>query len=244
MVLGQDFRLLLENAQAVQQKVPEIGGVEHLQPLLVVHIKGQQAAFGGDGVRLRDLVRPHPPVLPALDDGGQHAGRVFLVVHGVDFQELLDQPHLVVGIEDGEIGPQSHHLGMGAEDAGAQGMEGAEPPAFHRPAEQRRHPFPHLLGRPVGEGHGQDFARAGMALVQQMRQARRQHPRLAGAGAGQHQHRTVEGLDGLQLGFVEVIQVRKARGARAAGGCRRRVGQFKSVGHGDYIARGRRSFRG
>ena len=54
--------------------------------------------------------------------------------------------------------------------------------------------------------------------LQDMRDARGQHPGLAGAGAGQHQHRAVERLDRLALLRIEAVQIgRHRRGARARG---------------------------
>ena len=62
-----------------------------------------------------------------------------------------------------------------------------------------------------------------------VRDARGQHARLAGAGAGQHQHRAVECLDRAALLGVEVGEIvarptrgQRARGNAAGGGRRRR----------------------
>ncbi len=57
-----------------------------------------------------------------------------------------------------------------------------------------------------------------------MRDARRQHARLAGAGAGQHQHRAVERLDGGALLGIEHVEItrpprqRAGLGGETAGG--------------------------
>ena len=85
----------------------------------------------------------------------------------------------------------------------------------------------HLPRRLVGEGDGEDLARSRAALAQDVGDARRQHPRLAGAGAGQHQQRPVEGLDRLSLLGIEPGEIgRRSHPARtrsdAAGGRGRR----------------------
>ena len=55
-----------------------------------------------------------------------------------------------------------------------------------------------------------------------MREPRRQHPRLAGAGAGQHQDRPVDRLDGLALRVIERREVGSTlgRGMGKSGGVR------------------------
>ena len=67
---------------------------------------------------------------------GKHAGRPFLVVDALGLQQLLDQPRLVVGVEDGEVALQPDQLGMAAQHPHADRMEGAEPHAVGRAADQ------------------------------------------------------------------------------------------------------------
>ncbi len=61
--------------------------------------------------------------------------------------------------------------------------------------------------------------------IQNVCDARRQHARLAGSGAGEHQHRPIEYLDRLPLLRVEVGEIgrgasaERARGIRLAAGC-------------------------
>jgi hypothetical protein len=94
-------------------------------------------------------------------------------------------------------------------------MKGAKPPALDRgDAEQGGDPVLHLPRRLVGEGDRQDLTGMGLAAVQQKGEPCGQRPRLAGAGAGQHQERTVERLDGLALGHVELGQVGRRLGSR------------------------------
>ena len=91
--------------------------------------------------------------------------------------------------------------------ARAQGMEGAEPQAFHRPAEDGAHAFPHFPRRLVGEGHRQHLARPGAATQQDMGEPGGQHPRLAGAGTGEHQQRSVDGFHRGALFAVQAGQI-------------------------------------
>ena len=61
----------------------------------------------------------------------------------------------------------------------------------------------HLARRLVGEGDGEDLAGPGAAEAEDVGDAHGQHAGLAGAGAGQHQHRAVERLDRLALLRIE-----------------------------------------
>ena len=108
---------------------------------------------------------------------------------------------------------------MAAQDADRERVEGAEPGhALDHAADEAADAGLHLARRLVGEGDGEDLVRAGAAGVQQVGDAGGQRPGLAGAGAGEHQHRAVERLDGGALGGVEVVEVgRRPRG----GGARR-----------------------
>ena len=213
----QHLRRLLEQGERVQQQVAEVAGVEGPKPVLVdgVELHGPAA---GQVPRLarRDLGGPKAPVLPALDRRQHGARRPLLVVDSLGGQDLLHEPQLVVGVDDGEVGAEPGPLGMRPQHPRRQRVEGAEPPALDRAAEQPGDPVLHLLRRLVGEGDGQDLAGGGPPAAQKPGQARGQHPRLAGAGTRQHQDRAVQGLDRLALGGIE----RRDQGIARAGRCR------------------------
>ena len=78
------------------------------------------------------------------------------------------------------------------------------------------------------------------ALAQDMGDARGQDARLAGAGAGQHQHGAVERLDRLALLGIEPVEIlRHCGGARTRGDAASRglvvgnalIGQLARLGH-------------
>ena len=243
LVSREDLGVVLKQREGVQKQVAEIGGVHGLQAFLVVAIQGQHPATAGvRAFRVGDLVRRQAAVLPALDDAEHGAGRQALLVDAVGLDELLDQPELVVLVEDGEIGRQPDGLGVGAQDARPQGMEGAHPPALHRPRQDGGDPVPHLARRPVGKRHRQHLAGPGQAADQDVGEAADQHPGLAGAGAGEHQHRSLRGLDGGPLGLIQAFQVGQIRarpGVLGRGRAGRRAGELEGIGHGRNIARGR-----
>ena len=66
VVLGEHVRILAQDAERLEDQVAEIGGVEHLQPLLIGGIELAAAAVGeGERVALRHVLRRQPLVLPA-----------------------------------------------------------------------------------------------------------------------------------------------------------------------------------
>jgi hypothetical protein len=147
----------------VQQQVAEIAGVQRLQPVLVGGVELAALAVGeGAGVALGDVglgSRPRffqPSIIPANWRAGQ---RFSSMPFGLD--QLLDQPDLVVGVEDGEVRAQPDQLGMAAQQACADRVEGAEPGhALDAAPTRSADALLHLAGGLVGEGHGQDLARA------------------------------------------------------------------------------------
>ena len=205
----------------LQQQIAEIGGVEDFQPLLKRLVEFQPLAVGEDrGFARRHLLGRQAAVLPAVDQHRQHARRPALLVDVLGFQKLLQQPDLVVDVEDGEIGLEPDQLGMAAQDFHADRMEGAEPRhALDHAADDVADAVLHLARRLVGEGDGENLAGPGAAEAENVGDAHGEHAGLAGAGAGQHQHRAVERLDRQPLFGIEPGEVRRRRrrGARARG---------------------------
>ena len=224
LILAQHFGMLAEQPDAFEQQIAEIGGVENLQPLLKRLVEFQPLAVGEHGgFARRHLLGREPAVLPAVDQHRQHARRPALLVDVLGFQKLLEQPDLVVDVENGEVGFQPDQLGVAAQNLHADRMEGAEPRhALDHVADDVADAVLHLARRLVGEGDGEDFARPGAADGEDVGDAHGEHAGLAGAGAGQHQHRAVERLDRQPLLGIEPgeIRRRRRRGARARAQCR------------------------
>ena len=224
--------MLAEQADALQQQIAEVAGVEDLQPLLERLVEFQPLAVGeGGGFARRHLLGGEAAVLPAVDQHGEHARRPALLVDVLGRQKLLEQPDLVVDVEDGEIAFQPDHLGVAAQNFYADRVEGAEPRhALDDVADDVADAALHLARRLVGEGDGEDFARPGAAGGQNVGDAHGEHAGLSGAGAGQHQHRAVERLDREPLLGIEAGEVGRAAARRGAGArgdaARRRDGRF------------------
>ncbi len=223
LILRQHVVVGLEDGQDVQQQVTEIDRVQRSQPLLILRIELDTAMVVGTSLACRDLFGRPGAVLPVVDMARELPGRPALLVDVGSDDELLEQADLVVGVEDGEVRLQAGKLGMAPQDLHAQGVKGAQPRhPLDRLTQQTRHPFLHLAGSLVGEGHCHDLVRARMARVQQMRDPRCQRLRLARTGARQHEYGALERLDRLALRGIEIVEVRggsrshRARGKRSA----------------------------
>ncbi len=212
LVLAQHLRVRAEQADRLEQEVAEIGGVERLQPRLIGGIEPLPASIGeGGGLARGDLLGGEAAVLPAVDLAREHARGPALLVDVLRREKLLQEPDLVVGVENGEIGLEPDQFGMTAEDLRADRVEGAEPGhAFDDLADHVADPPLHLARRLVGEGDAEDFRGARPPCRENMGDPRGQHPRLAGARAGEHQHRALQGFHRLALLRIEPVEIGRA----------------------------------
>ena len=96
----------------------------------------------------------------------------------------------------------------GAEHARADRVERADPHPRRSAAEEAGDAFLHLARRLVGERDGEDATRVDPVLIDQARDARREHARLARARTGEDQQRSVDVQHGLALRRVEPIEQR------------------------------------
>ena len=232
----QDIGIFAKEPQGFEQKIAEIGGVEGLQPLLIELIKRRALAIGES----RRLARGHmrnieAAILPGIDLIGERAGGPALVVDIFGLQNLFQEAELIVRVENGEARFQPDKLGVAAQDLCRNRVKRAKPghALGDRPGEHAD-PLLHFPRRLIGEGHGENFMRAGAALGDDMRDFGGQHARLAGAGARQHEKRPVDRLDRRALLGVEPVEIAARPRPRAGGDPLRRgrmaVGKRQSVG--------------
>ena len=224
VVVLQHVRMFPEDADGMHEQIAEVARVQRPEACLVGRVELATPAVGeGARVALGYLGRPEPLVLPAIDHLRELARRPALVVEAVGLDQLLDQPHDVVGIEDREIGSQPGQLRVAAKELDADRVEGAEPGhALDGMTDENADALLHLACRLVGEGDRQDLRGKGPARRQYVGDARRQDAGLAGAGAGKHQHGAVERLDRLGLFRIQAGKVgsRTPRGVALGDGAR------------------------
>ncbi len=111
VVFLQYIRVLSEHIDRMQQKVAEVAGIERLQAGLIGGIEFAALAVGeGAGIALGNLGRAETLVLPGIDHPRELLGRPALVVDALGLDQLLDQPHDIVGVENGEAGGEAHQF--------------------------------------------------------------------------------------------------------------------------------------
>ncbi len=188
-----------------KQQVAEIDRVHRFQPLLVLPVEIDRPAMRKiAGIRRRHFFGAKPTVLPALDLRQQQAGRPAALVDVLRLQDLLQQANLVVGVEDREGRLEADRFRVAAQDARGDRMKGAEPHPFGGAADHRFEALAHLARCLVGKGDREQLGGKGAAGREDVGEPGGQHPGLAGAGAGQHQHRPFDRLDGAALSLVEI----------------------------------------
>jgi hypothetical protein len=97
-------------------------------------------------------------------------------------------------------------------------MECAEPRhALDHAADDLADAVFHFARRLVGERDGQNLARPGAAGRQDVGDAHGQHPRFAGAGTGEHEHRAVERFDRKPLLGIQSREIVSGAGRGGAG---------------------------
>ena len=104
------------------------------------------------GKRLVEVVWSSPGVLVPVDEPLHLPGRPpgLVQLHGL--QDALDEPQLVIGVEDLESLRQARFLPMCAQQAVRESMKGANPHGAGRDTEQRFQAAAHLPRRLVGKG--------------------------------------------------------------------------------------------
>ena len=204
LVVGAQLGVVAQQLVGAQHQLAEVDHALALALLLVELVDLDLLAR----VRVigHHVAGAHALFLAAGNEVLQLLGREALVVHVELLAQALDGRQLVLRVQDLEGGRQLRRLVVGAQQPVAQAVEGAYPHAAHVVGQHGRQAGQHFLGRLVGEGHGQDGARRGLARLQQPGDARGQHPRLARARAGQDQRVAGRKRDGSKLLLVEVGQ--------------------------------------
>ena len=219
LVLRQHVGVALQDGEDVQQQVAEVAGVQRPQPLLVLGVElgalvveGARLG-GGHAVRGRargSSSRRSGRRAAAAASASRRCGAAWTIWRS---SRIWSSTSRMVKFD---FSPTSSACRrrmrtLSAWKVPSQGMPSTTPPTSWPD------PRLHLARRLVGEGDGEDLVRARPAGVQQVGDAGGQRPGLAGAGAGEHQHRAVERLDRGALVGVERVEVgRRARGDRGA----------------------------
>src|SRR5205085_341693 len=122
--------------------------------------------------------------------------------------DLLDEALLILGVEDLKALSEVRLAPVQPQQPVRNAVKGADPQSAARHTEQPLDATAHLPRRLVGEGHGQDAVGRDALGLDQPRDAVRQHPGLAAAGPGEHQHRAERRGDRGALSVVQRIEDR------------------------------------
>lgn len=194
--------------QQVEPQFQQVVVVEHVLLAFTSGVGGgkdRQAV--GDLLVLREVARHglgeiEPGVSGEGEDVVERAGLGVGLVLEEEFILCLDgqfQQRLgVIGVEDGGVFRQAHGIAIHAQDAGADGVEGAAPKAAGFDAGQLLDAGEHFLRGLVGEGQQKDLAGAD-AHGEQVGDPVSEGACLAGAGAGEDEQRAGFGGDGVEL---------------------------------------------
>src|SRR5690606_28466920 len=95
----------------------------------------------------RNPGRNQAPIFPAVDEACELAGRPAFFIDAMGFDQLFEEPNLIVSIEDREAGLEPGQFGVFAEYLDTYRMEGAEPRhPLDNAADQMADPLLHLAG--------------------------------------------------------------------------------------------------
>ena len=197
----------------MQQQIAEIAGVERFESLLIRRVEFAALAIG-EGVRFtrRNRIRSEAAIFPAVDPDRQSARRPALFVDVGGGDRLLHQAHLIVGVENGEVGFQSDELGAPTQNFCGDGMKRAEPwHALGDLADKRGDAMLHLARRLVGERHREDIERTRLSRRDDVGDACGENAGLSRAGACKDKNRAVRRLDRLALLRVQPVEIPEAR---------------------------------
>ena len=152
--------MFAQQPQRLEQEIAEVHRVERFQTGLIAFVESRALATREScSLARRHAFRVDAPILPTIDEISERSRWPALVVQIFRLQELLEQAELVVGIEDGEIRPQAHQLGMEAQNLGADRVERSEPRHRLLRTGEDSNSLAHLPRGLIGEGHRQDLWR-------------------------------------------------------------------------------------
>ena len=207
LVVLQQLRLLqpqLVGAQQQFRKVHQpapftgrfIGGIDALHGLQI------EVAEAGR----RQVGSAQALVLAAIDKALHLTRRPAAFIQLQPAANALDQPLLVVGIENLEIAGQTGVLPMGLQQTVRQTVKGPHPQALGADFQHLFNAGAHFPSRLVGEGNSQDRPGRQTLRLYQPGDAVHQHPGLAAAGAGQHQQVAAFAGYRVALGLIQGVE--------------------------------------
>ena len=240
----------LQQVGGDHEQVVEVHGVGSVQSVLVLRVNVGDALAEGIGPLTRlfpERLEVDQLRLGLADDALYRARRQPLLVVAELGGDHLDQASRVAVVVDREARAEAQPVGVGPQHAQAGRVEGRDPHLVGGRPDELDHPGPHLVGRLVGKGDGQDPPRRRVTGRHQVRDAPGEHACLARAGPGDDQQRSAAVLHRGPLGERQVVdqgsgppreRARRSRRAPPPSAVRRR-----SASSGEDLLVGRRNRR-
>lgn len=204
-VVVEDMRLVQPQLVRAQQQLGEIHQPGAIAGFLIGLIDAQPGGLYRVVVGL-DVLRAQALVFLAVDVPHRLTRRPLLLIDVQRLDDALEQPQLVVAVEDLEILRQVGFQVVGAQQTMRQAVEGADPHAALAGADQMFDTVAHFRRRLVGEGHRHDRIRRTVLHRQQPGDAMHQYPRLAAARPGQNQQVAARRRHGFTLFFIQAVE--------------------------------------
>ena len=208
LVGAAHLREQLEHVDRADEQVVEVHRIHAVQLALVARVDVGDRALEERADQLRVGLRVAHAVLGVRDLIVDRRRGEALGVDPVLLHAALDQPARIGLVVDRELARVAELVGVGTEHPRAGRVEGHDPHRTHAAADQQLSAIPHLRRSLVGERDRQDLARLNGPGGDQVGDPVREHTRLARAGAGQDQQRTVAVGHGVPLRVVQPVQQR------------------------------------
>ncbi|CAI8916143.1 hypothetical protein EMIT0196MI5_30307 [Pseudomonas sp. IT-196MI5] len=205
LIVRQQPRMVPPQIESTQQQLGEVDNACAQASGLVgfinaAHGRQEQVAAGLNVLWTQAFV-----FLP-VDEPLGLTGRPALFVQTELADHPLDQPLLVVAVENLERLAQARFLPVRPQQAVRQAVEGTDPHAGRVDTHQLLDALAHLGSGLVGEGHRQDGVGRGVFDLDQPGDTVHQHSGFTGTSTGQDQLTTHGGCYSLALGIVEGVQ--------------------------------------
>ena len=191
----RDFVMLAEENHRQPDQVVEIHRLISAQSAFVIGVELRRGSLELVSRIAQRRFRLGQHILPQRDARLQGAQPAAVDVA----RKFLEKRRGIGRIENRKARLEADARGFLAQDAHAEGMKSADDHAFGAGADQLADAFLHLLRRLVGEGDGGNVRWRNAVVIDQPGDLVRDDARLARAGAGQHQQRSIEVAHGFEL---------------------------------------------
>ena len=195
-----DVGMFAEKLDRQADQIVKIDRLIGFQRRFVRQIGRRRQGFVLVGRELPGGFRGDQGIFPVRDDGLQTAQGGLVDRLGA----IADDPGAVGTVENGKARLVAQRLGLLAQNANTERVEGGYLQLVGLLAgQQLAHPLLHFPRRLVGEGDGGDIARLKTALLDEIGDFLRNHPRLARTRASEHEQGTVKVVNGFALLGIE-----------------------------------------